>query len=68
MNFVATILDVNDSALTYVDYFDIYGDEVEPTVENRVHPNYQLPKPPKGLKELDEDEIFDEVEIERNQR
>ena len=63
--FVATILDVNDSTLTYVDYFDIYEEEVEPTVENRVNPEFQLPKPPKGLKELDEGRIYEEIEVEK---
>jgi len=64
LSFMATILDVNDSTLTYVDYFEMCDEEIEPTEENPVNPKYQLPKPPKGLKELDDETIFEEVETE----
>ena len=63
LEFIAKLLHVGESTLSYYDVFDWEMEEdPELVVENRVFPGFQLPKPPEGLKELDSFEIGEDEE------
>ena len=57
LEFVATVVTLDEDTLEYFDYFefDFYDEEMEPTQERKVDEDYKLPDPPKGLKEFKEE-------------